>query len=520
MKYLTSLVPACILWLAPGLRGQTIEITSVPPYGALGSLQGLVTGVDPATHHVATFIHVEGGGFWTKPAAVSPTVLINPDGTFSANVVTGGNDALATIFAVAVLPSSVTPPTTFGGPRIPPSPSYLALDTLERYGPTLEFAGRTWAIKESPSPAGPGSNHFSSDPADVWVDAGGRLHLTVRFHDNEWWATEVILLGPHHGHGTYSFTTETEIEDLDANATFAGFLWDAYGDDTSIPGSLHREIDCEDSRWNEPTEPTTSQFVVQPYAVVGNLMRYTVSELSSAPTLTRFIRWEPTRIRFVAALGAKPLHAVQPADIVEDWTYAHDPGINHRVPATGRERFRLNLWLNDALPHAPHAGQEVEVVVSDFIFDCAPFCVGTMYCTAGISASGCQASISASGTASSTSPSGFSLIASAVEGSKDGLFFFGTSGRQANPWGNGTSYQCVVPPVKRGGLRMGTGTGGQCDGSFTQDLNARWCPTCPRPLHNPGAGTVVRAQLWYRDPFSSSNRTTSLSDAIEFYVYP
>ena len=54
----------------------------------------------------------------------------------------------------------------------------------------------------------------------------------------------------------------------------------------------------------------------------------------------------------------------------------------------------------------------------------------------------------------------------------------------------------------------------------TQDLNALWCATCPKPLHNPGAGAVVQAQLWYRDPLNTSNQTTSLSDAIEFCIEP
>jgi hypothetical protein len=142
------------------------------------------------------------------------------------------------------------------------------------------------------------------------------------------------------------------------------------------------------------------------------------------------------------------------------------------------------------------------------------------YCTAGLSASGCQATLSAAGTASATASSGFDVMAANVEGDKDGLFFFGTGGRQANPWGNGTSFQCIVPPVKRAGLLAGTGTPGACEGSFSQDMNARWCPTCPRPLHNPGAGALVQAQLWYRDPFNTSNQTTSLSDAIEFFVAP
>jgi hypothetical protein len=142
------------------------------------------------------------------------------------------------------------------------------------------------------------------------------------------------------------------------------------------------------------------------------------------------------------------------------------------------------------------------------------------YCTAGTSASGCQALLSATGTPSATAPSGFTVAAAAVEGQKDGLFYFGSNGRQANPWGNGTSYQCVVPPVARGPLMAGAGTLGLCDGTFGLDLNALWCPTCPKPQKNPGVGAVVQAQLWYRDPQSTSNQTTSLSDAIEFAMAP
>ena len=142
------------------------------------------------------------------------------------------------------------------------------------------------------------------------------------------------------------------------------------------------------------------------------------------------------------------------------------------------------------------------------------------YCTAGTSASGCQALIGATGNASASASSGFFLTISGVEGQKEGLFFCGTNGRQANPWGNGTSFVCVVPPRWRAGLLTGVGTVGACDGSFSQDLNAHWCSTCPKPLHNPGAGALAQAQLWYRDPASTSNQTSSMSDAIEFLVGP
>jgi len=142
------------------------------------------------------------------------------------------------------------------------------------------------------------------------------------------------------------------------------------------------------------------------------------------------------------------------------------------------------------------------------------------YCTAGTSASGCQATLSAVGTASATALSGFKVSAATVEGQKDGLFFYGTNGRQAVPWGNGTSFQCVRPPVKRGPLMTGAGTIGACNGAFSLDLNARWCPSCPKPAHNPGAGSTVQIQLWYRDPFNTSNQTTSFSDALEAVVCP
>jgi len=118
---------------------------------------------------------------------------------------------------------------------------------------------------------------------------------------------------------------------------------------------------------------------------------------------------------------------------------------------------------------------------------------------------------------SATLPSGFSLSGAGVEGLVNGQFFFGTNGRQANPWGSGTSFQCVVPPVARGGTMTGTGTPGLCDGTFVQDLNALWTA---KPVLNPGAGAVVQAQLWYRDPLNTSNQTTSLSDGYEFTLQP
>ncbi len=140
------------------------------------------------------------------------------------------------------------------------------------------------------------------------------------------------------------------------------------------------------------------------------------------------------------------------------------------------------------------------------------------YCTAGTTASDCNASMSATGTPSASALSGFVVQCTGSEGGTPGLFFWGDNGRQANPWGNGTSLQCVTPPVRRTPLQPGAGASGTCGGSFSYDMNFHW--NVFKPNQNPGAAAVVQIQTWFRDPNSTSNRTTSLSDAMEVVLCP
>jgi hypothetical protein len=144
----------------------------------------------------------------------------------------------------------------------------------------------------------------------------------------------------------------------------------------------------------------------------------------------------------------------------------------------------------------------------------------TKYCTAGTSAQGCKAKLRTSGVPSASAPSGFELRVERGDVGKQGIFFYGTNGAQAKPWGNGTSFQCVLPPVSRTPLVTMTGSSGGCVGTAELDLNALWCPTCPKPHKNPGAGASVDAQFWYRDPANTSNQVTSLSDAGSFQLCP
>ena len=94
-----------------------------------------------------------------------------------------------------------------------------------------------------------------------------------------------------------------------------------------------------------------------------------------------------------------------------------------------------------------------------------------------------------------------------------GAFFWGTNGPQANPWGNGTSWMCVVPPVFRGSPCSSAARALQarCDATLAYDLTTQWQA---KPASNPGAGTVTQVQLWYRDPLNTSNQKTSPLDAL------
>jgi hypothetical protein len=147
-------------------------------------------------------------------------------------------------------------------------------------------------------------------------------------------------------------------------------------------------------------------------------------------------------------------------------------------------------------------------------------CTGNVfaYCTAGTTGNGCAASIAASGIPSVAQTSGFVLTASGVDGARFGLTFYGLNGRSQQPWGAGTSLLCVKSPLQRTSAQFSGGTAGQCDGALALDWLAFLAAT-PGALGNPfGAGQVVDAQAWFRDPPSA--KSTSLSNALEFTTCP
>lgn len=141
------------------------------------------------------------------------------------------------------------------------------------------------------------------------------------------------------------------------------------------------------------------------------------------------------------------------------------------------------------------------------------------YCTAGTSSNGCVPAIGFSGVASASAATGFTLLANNVEGQRQGIFFYGISGQQTQPWGGGsTSLLCVKSPAQRMTPHSSGGTNTQCNGVLAQDWNS-YMATHPTALGSPRfAGQTFDAQAWYRDPPAAKG--TNLTNGLHFTLVP
>ncbi len=202
---------------------------------------------------------------------------------------------------------------------------------------TLSFAGYQWSVKSSTSPIGPGPNTF--DTYGPFVDSSGDLHLRVFEEDGIWECSEVILDSAL-GYGTYRWTVDGPVANLDPNVVFAAFTWD----DADTPPA-HKEMDFEASRFTHPTERTNAQYVVQPNGQHGNRARITLPN----PNVTRVVMtWLPGRVTFSA-------------DSLPPWT-----NNSSWVPVAGGAQVHMNLWLFHGVP--PTNKKRVSVVVTAFHF--------------------------------------------------------------------------------------------------------------------------------------------------------
>jgi hypothetical protein len=340
-----------------GLGAPAILLTNVPPYGSFDNLSGIVVDAAPSAHRVAVFIYVASAGWWSKPYCDLQLTVVRPDGTWTADITTGGVDEFATRITALLVSTNYNEACVMGPALLPTNVTAQAIAsaTIERFNPNLRwlsFSGYDWWVKTSPGLVGPGPNYFSESTNNVWLDALGRLHLRITNRSNQWQCAEVVTRRTF-GYGSYRFELDSAVNDLNPSVVLGLFTW---SDD---PAYTHGEIDIECGRWADPGDVNNAQYVVQPWDWPNHLVRYAVP--AGLTNSTHLFTWETNRVSYQALRGSYSASSA-PTNLISTWVFTNVAD----VPQTGDENVRINLWLINGTP--PTDQREVEFVVRSFRF--------------------------------------------------------------------------------------------------------------------------------------------------------
>jgi hypothetical protein len=331
-------------------------ITNLPAYGTTSNLQGCVLGANTSAQAVAVFIYVPNYGWVTKPTCAQPLTTIQADGSWSANITTGGSsDTLATRVAALLVSTNYNQACVNGLSALPTNvyAQTIAKAVVTRPSPGvrfLSFSGYDWWVKNYTSPVGPGPNYFSDQTNNVWTDTNCWLHLRITHRTNAWQCAELISARTF-GPGNYRFELNSPVDAINTNVTLGLFTW---SDD---PAFTDREIDVECGRWNNPADTNNAQFVVQPYNLANHLVRYRVP--AGLTNSTHLFDWETNLVSYQAQTGA---YSAAATNLITSWVFTNAAA----VPVSGDENVHLNLWL--VLGDPPTDNNEVEVVIKSFNF--------------------------------------------------------------------------------------------------------------------------------------------------------
>jgi hypothetical protein len=328
-----------------GDSAPTIEFSRVPPADVggpdkLDTIEGLATGAQPGQQLVLYARSEEM--WWVQPFSNRPFTKIQGDSRWKSET------HLGTEYAALLVEQGYNPPQTA---EILPSvgAGVVAAKVIKGRGPTppskplktVRFSGYDWTVRSAASNRG--GSHNSFDPANVWTDDRGALHLRIAKGQGSWTCAEVKLTHSL-GYGTYAFVVR-DTSHLEPSAVLTLFTWDGVGSEQS-----RRELDVEISRWGYRDNDNT-HYVVQPYYIPANLIRFT----SPAGVLTHSFRWEPGEVKFSTVAG--PLGAAG-ARVINQHTFTSG------IPVASGDSVRMNLYAfgKGQIPLT----NETEVVIEKF----------------------------------------------------------------------------------------------------------------------------------------------------------
>lgn len=319
----------------------SIEFTTIPPAAEGGPdnvapIAGRVVGGRPGQKIV---LFAKAGIWWVQPTTNEPFTSIQPDSTWSTST------HLGTEYAALLVEPAYRPPTKLdtlpseGGDIV--AVKSVSGAKSEKDGPrTIQFSGYEWQVRSVRSTRGGRNNSY--DPANAWTDENGFLHLRIAQNAGEWSCAEVKL-SRSLGYGTYRFVVR-DVSQLEPAAVLSLFTWDE-----ADAGQNHREMNIELAKWGD-AESKNAQYVVQPYYVPANVVRFNIP----AGVLTHTFRWEQGRVAFKTVRGPA---ADGPTPIQE---HVFTSG----VPAPGGESIHLDLYIFGNAKDPLQKG--VEVVIEKF----------------------------------------------------------------------------------------------------------------------------------------------------------
>ena len=303
----------------------TIVLSQVPAEtsGAperTGAIAGRVTGARSGQQIV---LYARNEGRWAvQPRPEQPFTKIDDDGRWASSTQLGSDYA-----ALLVDPGYSPPEQTESLPAV--ESGVVASTIVDDRGTaavlppskTINFSGYEWAVSSGPIFRAGSRNFF--DPANVWTDANGGLHLRISGSPVKWMSAEVKLTRSL-GYGTYRFEVG-DISPLEPSAVLTLVSWDGVGTEQN-----RRELDIELSRWGH-TVNDNAHYVVQPYYVPANIVRFRVP----AGVFTHSFDWQPGQVTFSSATGS----GGPGTPLLKQHVFTSG------VPVAGHESVRISLYV-------------------------------------------------------------------------------------------------------------------------------------------------------------------------------
>ena len=303
-------------------------------------IEGRVTGAQPGQRLV---LYAETDGRWgVCRQSGQPFTNIEADDRWKALVHMGIQYA-----ALLIDPTYNPPEQTESLPIV--GNGVVALTVVNGEGPapalpsrkTLNFSGYEWTTSSGPMFHAGSRNFF--DPANVWTDERGALHLRISGSPGKWSAAELKLTRSL-GYGTYRFQVR-DVSRLEPSALLTLVSWDGAGTESN-----RRELDIELGRWGYLVNDNV-HYVVQPYYVPANF----VASRMPGGVYTHSFRWEPGQVTFSTVAGSRNTDAGR---VINQHVFTSG------VPSPGGQSVRLALFVF-------HQGQiplknENEVIIDKF----------------------------------------------------------------------------------------------------------------------------------------------------------